>query len=419
MNSKMRTIVFLNGANVGSTGRIVYGISALAEKRGYRCFRAYPKSRNLLPPKENDIIISSVPEKFLSTRTAYLSGMNGCVAWAATARLLKKLDRIQPDVLHLHNLHDSYINLPMLFRWIKSHDVKVVWTLHDCWSFTGHCPHFMISGCDKWKSGCGHCPQLNIYPKLRFDTTAWLWKKKKGWFTGVKDLTIVTPSEWLAGLVRESFLKEYPIEVINNGIDLKTFQPTESDFRKTHGLSELGAAATASGKPEYMVLGVSMEWGKQKGLDVFEYLAERLGEQYRVVLVGTNEAVDEKLPKNILSIHRTHDAKELAAIYSAADVFVNPSAEETFSLVTAEALACGTPVVVRGGSAVAELVKAECGVILNDPTTKDYITAILSLAEKDVSDDRISESVSGYTLRNMTDEILCIYRGTLRNNSER
>lgn len=381
MNSKMRTIVFLNGANVGSTGRIVYGISALAEKRGYRCFRAYPKSRNLLPPKENDIIISSVPEKFLSTRTAYLSGMNGCVAWTATARLLKKLDRIQPDVLHLHNLHDSYINLPMLFRWIKSHDVKVVWTLHDCWSFTGHCPHFMISGCDKWKLGCGHCPQLNIYPKLRFDTTAWLWKKKKGWFTGVKDLTIVTPSEWLAGLVRESFLKEYPIEVINNGIDLKTFQPTESDFRKTHGLSELGAAATASGKPEYMVLGVSMEWGKQKGLDVFEYLAERLGEQYRVVLVGTNEAVDEKLPKNILSIHRTHDAKELAAIYSAADVFVNPTREDTYPTVNIEALACGTPVVTFATGGSPEIPDKSCGTVIAVDDNEALLREVIRICE--------------------------------------
>lgn len=359
----MKTIVFINGANVGSTGRIVYGVSALAEAKGYRCFRAYPASRNLLPPRENDFIISSVPVKFISTRAARLTGLNGCFAWFSTLRLLRKLDEWKPDVLHLHNLHDSYVNLPMLFDYIKKHDIKVVWTLHDCWSFTGHCPHFTLCGCERWKSGCGHCPQLDIYPRLLPDTTAWLWKKKKQWFTGVEDLTLVTPSKWLADLVRTSFLKDYPVEVINNGIDLESFQPTPSDFRREHGVAEAGDASVP-GRPQYLVLGIAFDWGVRKGLDVFEALAGKLGEKYRIVLVGTDDKLDAKLPKEILSIHRTHDQKELAALYSAADVFVNPTREDNFPTVNIESLACGTPVLTFETGGSVEIPDESCGAVV-------------------------------------------------------
>lgn len=375
----MKTIVFINGANVGSTGRIVYSVSALAETKGFKTFRAYPKSRNLLPPKENDIIISSVPEKFLSTRTAYLTGLNGCVAWIPTLRLLKKLDRLKPDILHLHNLHDSYINLPMLFSWIKKHDIKVVWTLHDCWSFTGHCPHFLLSKCSRWKTGCGHCPQLGIYPPLRVDTTAWLWKKKKQWFTGVKDLTIVTPSKWLADLVKRSYLKEYPVEVIYNGVDLKTFKPVTSDFRKEHGFTD--PSVPSSQGTEYLVLGVSFDWGKRKGLDVFTYLARHLDSKYRIVLVGTNDALDADLPDNILSIHRTHDTKELAAIYSAADVLVNPTREEVLGMVNLEALACGTPVITFDTGGSPETIDPTCGKVVPVDDNETLLKEIVRVCE--------------------------------------
>lgn len=358
----MKTIVYLNGANVGSTGRIVYGISALAQERGWRCFRAYPKSRNLLPPQENDLMISSVPVKFFDTRFAWFTGLNGCSAWFSTLRLLRRLDRIRPDVLHLHNLHDSYINLPMLFRYIKKRRIKVVWTLHDCWSFTGHCPNFDFCGCERWRTGCGNCPQPECYPPLRRDTTAWLWRKKREWFTGVEDLTLVTPSKWLAGLVKESFLKDYPVEVIHNGIDLDTFRPSPSDFRARYGLAEPGETGK---RPRYLVLGVSMRCDERKGLDVFVYLAQHLGEDYQVALVGTNAELDRSLPKELLSIHRTHDARELAELYSAADVFVNPTREDNFPTVNIEALACGTPVLTfRTGGSV-EIPDASCGAVVD------------------------------------------------------
>lgn len=377
----MKTIVFINWTNVGSTGRIVYGISALAAERGYRTFHAYAKSRNVLPPRENDIIISSVPVKFISTRLAWLTGLNGCTAWFATLRLLKKLDKLHPDILHLHNLHNSYINLPMLFDYIKKHRIKVVWTLHDCWSFTGHCPHFTLCGCERWRTGCGKCPQRNVYPEILPDTTAWLWKKKKEWFTGVENLTIVTPSGWLASLVKESFLQEYPVEVIHNGIDLQTFQPTPSNFRATHGFADPGAPEPVPGKPRYLVLGVSFGWFKAKGLDVFEALSEQLGDDYRIVLVGTDEALDAQLPKRILSIHRTHNQQELAALYTAADVFVNPTREDNFPTVNIEALACGTPVVTFATGGSPECIDESCGAVVPVDDTQGLLRELVRVCE--------------------------------------
>lgn len=368
----MKTIVFINWANIGSTGRILYGISALAEERGWQTFRAYPKSRNFQPPRKNDYVISSIPMKFIDRRLAFVTGRNGCTAWLPTLRLLRWLDRVKPDVLHLHNLHDSYVNLPMLFGWIKRHDVKVVWTLHDCWSFTGHCPHFVLCGCERWRTGCGSCPQTRAYPAILPDTTAWLWKKKREWFTGVKGLTVVAPSRWLAELAKASYLGEYPVEVVHNGIDLETFRPTPSEFRAARGIPET----------EKLVLGVAMDWGASKGLDVFEQLAARLGEGYRVVLVGTNEALDERLPKSILSIHRTHDARELAALYTAADVFVNPTRQDTFPTVNLEALACGTSVVTFRTGGSPETVDETCGAVVDVNDVEALLREVVRACEE-------------------------------------
>lgn len=367
----MRTVVAINGANVGSTGRIMRGISELAESKGFKVYQAYPKSRNVLPTRKNDIIISSVPVKYLSTRAARLTGLNGCFAWLSTMKFLRKLGKIKPDILHFHNLHDSYINLPMLFNYVKRRHIKVIWTLHDCWSFTGHCPHFAYIGCEKWKRGCGNCPQLQVYPSTNIDTSKWLWSKKKKWFTEVEDLTIVTPSDWLASLVKESFLGSYPVKVINNGIDLDVFKPIETDFRESNNV-----------KSSYLILGVSFSWGKKKGLDVFFQLAEKLNDNYRIVLVGTNEALDDQLPKNIISIHKTNNQIELAKIYAAADVLVNPTLEDTFPTVNIEALACGTPVITFATGGSPEIIDSTCGCVVPIDDIDALVAEIKRVCEK-------------------------------------
>lgn len=337
-------IVQINGGAKGSTGKIMMGIAEVARAQGHEVMCASPITTTNRDAGEDCgyYRIGTFNSRRVNVVLARITGFNGCFAWFETYKLLKKIDEFKPDIIHLHNLHDSYINLPMLFSYIKKHNVPTVWTLHDCWAFTGQCPYFTIVKCDKWKAGCYGCPQYKAYPSSLYDNTKRMWQLKKKWFTGVKNMTIVTPSEWLAGLAKESYLKEYPIQVINNGIDLDVFKPTHSNFREQYGIPG----------DKYIVLGVSFAWGYRKGLDCFVEMAEKLGERYQIVLVGTDDEIDKNLPQRIISIHRTQNQKELAEIYSAADVFAMPTREENYPTVNMEAIACGTPVVTfdTGGS---------------------------------------------------------------------
>ena len=331
----------INLGNFGSTGSIMKNISLVAQKYGFASYMAYPDRRGTVSCND-DIVIMSEFMKKLNEKLAYYTGYNGCFAVLATIKLLFSINKLRPDIIHLHNLHNSYINLPLLFKYIKKHNIPVVWTLHDCWAFTGQCPHFTMVKCDKWKTGCHDCPSYREYPQSRIDRTKTMWRLKKKWFTGVENLTIVTPSQWLADLVKQSFLKDYPVKVINNGIDLSVFKPTESDFRQRYAIGE-----------KKIILGVAFGWGVRKGLDVFIKLAEILDEdKFQIVLVGTDETVDKMLPENIISIHRTQNQNELVKIYTAADVFVNPTREDNYPTVNMEAIACGTPVITfrTGGS---------------------------------------------------------------------
>jgi len=280
-------------------------------------------------------------------------GCNGIFSRRGTKQLINDLEKFKPDIVHLHNLHMFCINLPMLFSYIKEKNVKVIWTLHDCWAFTGHCPHFLISKCDKWRTGCHHCPQPRVYPKMYLDTSKKMYELKKKWFCGVKDLTIVTPSYWLADFVKQSFLKDYPVQVINNGIDLSVFKPTQSEFRSRYNCDD-----------KFVLLGVAFDWGRQKGLDVFEELAKRLDDNYQIVLVGTNDDIDSQLPDNIISIHQTQNQIELAGIYSSADLFVNPTREDTYPTVNMEALACGTPILTFNTGGAPEIPDEFCGSVV-------------------------------------------------------
>lgn len=340
-------IAEINMLTNGSTGKIMFQIAetARASDDVVQTYSPVPfvrgkKSR----PKErpNHFWWGSRREAMLHYYAGSLLGANGLFSWFGTHSLIKKLKEFSPDIIHLHNLHSFCVNLPMLFKYIEKSGAKVVWTFHDCWAFTGHCPYFTISGCDKWQTSCRKCPQPRIYPKMYLDTSKVMYRKKKKWFGDLDNLTIVTPSKWLAELVKKSFLKEHDIKVINNGIDLTVFYPRESEFRKKYSI-----------EAKYILLGVSFDWGYRKGLDVFIDLARRLDpKDYQIVLVGTNETIDAQLPANIISIHRTNDQVELAEIYSAADLFVNPTREENYPTVNMESIACGTPVLTfnTGGS---------------------------------------------------------------------
>lgn len=348
-------IVYINACNYGSTGTIMRQTAMLAENLGHQTWVCVPKSRsNLKKAQKSDVLIGSILSRVIHNFLARFTGFSECFSILSTWRFLHKLKKICPDIIHLHNLHGRYVNLSALFHYIKKYNIRVIWTLHDCWAFTGQCAHFTMAKCDKWKNGCHDCTQLRAYPMSFVDRTKSMWKLKRKWFTGIQNITIVTPSQWLADLVKESYLKEYPVKVINNGIDLSIFKPTKSDFRQKHGIGE-----------KYMLLGVADSWGIQKGLDVFVKLSKRLNPtKYQIVLVGTNDDVDKQLPKNIISIHRTQNQKQLAKIYTAADLFVNPTREDVFGLVNVEALACGTPVVTFNTGGSPECRDESCGSVV-------------------------------------------------------
>ena len=366
-------IVQINGGSKGSTGKIMMGIADVARAQGHEVMCASPITTTNRDAGEDCgyYRIGTFNSRRVNVALARITGFNGCFAWFETFKLLKKIEEFKPDIIHLHNLHDSYINLPMLFSYIKKHNVPTVWTLHDCWAFTGQCPYFTIAKCDKWKTGCHNCPQYKEYPASLYDNTKRMWNLKKKWFTGIENMTIVTPSKWLAELAKESYLKDYPIEVINNGIDLDVFKPTPSNFRERYGISE----------EKHIVLGVSFAWGYRKGLDCFVEMAEKMGDQYQIVLVGTDDEIDKNLSQKIISIHRTQNQKELAEIYSAADVFAMPTREENYPTVNMEAIACGTPVVTFRTGGSPEMLNEEVGQVVPADGVNEMMSEIRKICE--------------------------------------
>lgn len=269
-----------------------------------------------------------------------------------TARLLKRLDEVDPDVVHLHNLHGYYVNVEMLFEWLARHRCQVRWTLHDCWAFTGHCSYFTMVKCEQWRSHCSYekpCPQLREYPRtVGRGACSRNFEDKRRVFTKLPAdrMTLVAPSRWLADLVKESFLSKYPVEVRHNTIDKSVFKPTPSDFRERYGIGE-----------RFMILGVASPWTERKGLGDFVCLHDELDPaKYAIVLVGLDDKQLEALPEGVIGIKRTESREELAAIYTAADVFFNPTREDNYPTVNLEAEACGTPVVTYDTGGCAETI---------------------------------------------------------------
>lgn len=374
INKREKTIVLINTVLYGSTGNIVRQLKTLAEDNGMKAYTVSAYSRkNTMKYGDNDIVIGHYIDRYLHIWLSRVTGLSGSFSVISTLELICKLKRIKPDVIHLHNLHNAYINLPILFRYIKKNDVKVIWTLHDCWAFTGRCPHFDMLGCEKWKTGCSNCPYPpEFYPVSNRDESGMMWRIKKASFTGVKDMTLVTPSEWLAGLARESFLKEYPVITINNGIDLEIFRPI-----KNHIFEEI----TASGK--HIVLGLAMDWNKRKGLDVMIEVSKRLSNKYQILMVGTDNKLAEQLSKyNIKCINRTGSQQELAEIYTASDVFINPTREDNFPTVNLEALACGTPVITFDTGGSPESLDETCGIVVPKEDIDEIVNSIIRICEK-------------------------------------
>lgn len=365
-------ILQINSCNFGSTGNIMLNISEKANEKGYVSYVAYANSRsNKLKEVKNSIVIGTRLERNIHLQLSYFTGYNGCFSIVGTRKLLKQMENTKPDIIHLHNLHNCYINLRLLFNYIKERDIPVIWTLHDCWAFTGQCPHYTIAKCDKWKSGCYDCPQYRQYPASRVDKTKEMYKHKKYWFTGVKNLTLVTPSEWLKNQVEKSYLSEYPVKVINTGIDLSIFKPSESNFRDSHNIHD-----------KILLLGVANPWSTKKGLDVFIELSKILNDTYKIVLVGLTDEQIKFLPEKILGLPKTNNQKQLAELYTAADIFLNPTFEDTFPTTNLESMACGTPIITFNTGGGVEVINKYTGRIVEDNTMRGIQREIDLLMEE-------------------------------------
>lgn len=360
------TVFEINSVPYGSTGRIMFQLAQAVQEQGGTAYTSasFTKPRGERFPSTYHRI-GGPAGKTAHILLAKLTGRHGCYSHWATYGLIQKIRQVQPDVIHLHNIHGWYLNWRMLFGFLKQAGIPVVWTLHDCWAFTGHCPHFIAEDCVQWKTGCTVCPRYRQYPGCFFDDAEKQYALKKQCFTGIPDLTIVTPSRWLAELAGQSFLKEYPTAVIPNGIDLTLFQPVQSDFRARCGLEK-----------KVVLLGVAFDWGVRKGLEEFIRLASELPDEYAIVLVGVSPELRKQLPERILAIACTQSQRELAEIYSAADLFVNPTLEDNFPTVNLEALACGTPVLTYRTGGSPESLSPETGSVVpygDYPTLKQAI----------------------------------------------
>lgn len=362
----MKVLLINAVCGTGSTGRIVADIWKALKDQGHEAKVAYGVGHGSIVSPEDQICFNNKIGYYTHNILAKITDKTGMYSKRQTKALLKKIDEFQPDIIHLHNLHGYYINYPILFEYLAEKDIPVVWTLHDCWAYTGHCAYYSANQCALWKAGCEKCEYLQEYPRCYFNGNARNnYKKKKTAFTSVSRMIITTPSNWLANEVKKSFLSKYPVLTVYDAIDLNLFKPTASDFKNAQGINS-----------KLMILSVANVWEKRKGLDDIVKLSKVLDSNKVLVIVGVDEEQKKKLPTDIIAIERTANLDELVKIYSAADVFVNLSVEETFGMVTAEALACGTPVVAYDKTAVPEVVDKQSGVIVHAGNIQELVSGI-------------------------------------------
>lgn len=394
----MKILQINSVCGTGSTGRITTDIHQVLKEQGYISYVAYGRGK----PENcvDSIRIGNDLDIYNHVALTRFFDRHGFGSKEATKKFIKRIEEINPDVFHLHNIHGYYINIELLFKYLKISGKKVIWTLHDCWAFTGHCAHFEYIGCYKWKSQCENCPQKNRYPRsILKDNSYANFNVKKELFTGIQNMRIVTPSKWLAYLVKESFLKDYDIQVINNGIDLNFFKPVDgSEFRKKYNLIN-----------KFFILGVASIWDERKGLKFFVELSKKLEGRFKIVIVGLNDKQLKKIPKSIIGIKRTNSINELVEIYSSADLFLNPTLEDNFPTVNLEALACGTPVVTFNTGGSGESIDNSCGSIIRKNSLNEVINEIYKFSLNLVDKEKCVKQAKKFNKKEIFLEYLKIY----------
>lgn len=329
-------------SNWGSTGKIAEAINLAAQRKGWDCSTAYGRWAN--PSKFPTYKVGNKWDMYVHYFENRFLDREGLSSRRATKALIRHVEQLKPDVISLHNIHDHYLNYELLFRYLNETDIKVVWTFHDCWAFTGHCFHFVTKDCMRWKTGCHDCPLHHLYPNTVLDRSVKNYALKKELFSANKNLAIVACSDWLGDFVKESFLKDKRIEVIHNGVDLQMFRPQDGKESREGKESE---------RRVFKIIAVSSVWYPNKGeLDIYKLRTILPDDEYEITMVGLSAEQAKNLPKGIRGIQRTQNVQELAQLYSEADVLINPTYEDNFPTVNIEALACGTPVITykTGGS---------------------------------------------------------------------
>lgn len=402
----MKVLIINASCGNGSTGRIVADLYHMLRNKGHFCKIAFGHGEPRMVPYEDTIRVNNKWGYYIHNVLGKLFDRAGFFSRQKTKKFVKIIEEYKPDLIHLHNLHGFWINIDILFKELRKLNIPIVWTLHDCWAYTGHCSHYTTNKCYKWVDGCHACQHLDVYPESFFvDNSRNNYLKKKVLFTSVDKMTIVTPSKWLAGEVKKSFLGKYPVIPIPNGIDLKTFSRKEFVSRKKFGIPE----------KKKVLLAVSFVWNKEKGLDDLIELSKEIDkDEYVMVIVGLSARQKETLllPPTIIAIERTSNIDDLVELYSLSDVFLNPSYQETMGMVTAEAIACGTPVIVYDKTAVPEIVDSQSGFVVK----AGDITAMKEKIEKalDLNKESISKCAMKFEKNNQYEKYYNIYKSIMK-----
>ena len=344
-------------------------------------------------------------------------GLEPVLSVIYTRKMVRRIREANPDIIHLHNIHGYYLHYPTLMKYLAyEYKGKIIWTFHDLWPITGHCPHYVAIDCRKWMTGCNHCPNKKRYPvSLGLDGSRKNYETKKELFTLLSNLTITVPSEWMASQVRQSFMGKYPVEVIHNGIDTAVFD--HNRLIADLDIESNKCADETEWFDKKILLSVASIWDERKGLKDLVALSDKLSDDYLMVIVGLSKHQISRLPKGVIGITRTENIEELVSLYSRAHIFINPSLEESFSLVTVEALSCGCPCIVLDTSAVAELVNDDNGVVLHSHKPEDYLDAIKSIENRGYSRESVRATALKYDNKYMLDGYMRLYGEVLRDES--
>lgn len=388
-------------ANWGSTGKIAEQIGREAIAQGWESYIAYGRYSN---PSESRLIkIGSRLDTYTHFAGQRIFDNEGLWSSRATKKLINKIAEIKPDILHLHNIHDHYLNYKLLFEFLNRSDIKVVWTMHDFWAITGHCMHFISKRCDRFETQCHDCLMWNVYPKSLIDHSKGNYNLKKKLFSSNKNMSVVAVSDWVGNQFRHSFLKDKPLYVIHNGIDLSLFKPTASELDLFEG--------------KFVIMSVASQWKHDKGLEHYISLSKKLTSDEVIVLVGVDKSLKEQLPPNIIGMDPVFDVSQLAALYTRADVVTIMSSAETFGLTVVEGYACGTPAVVFDNSAPPYLINPQTGFIAPDGDVTAVYTAIEDIREKGkdyFSESCIQLATKKYDKRISTMKYISLYNSILQ-----